>query len=545
MKLRYLFLSGLAFASASLFAQTHAEGVEYYKADQFGNAKELLLRNLDKPGTDKSVSYYYLGQLAIREKNNAQAEKYFNEGIAADANNPYNYVGLGYLALQNGDKKAAEKYFKEAENKSKKDASVLVEIARSYYDVDPVLYKKEYEKKIADAQKKDIANTDSYILQGDMLIDQAYQTGDSKLYGQAAAKYDLATSYDATSSPAYVKYATMYIDTHNPQYAVQKLEELLANNPTSALGQRELANAYYESGMFRKAAEQYGKYVKNPNHFKEDEDQYAFLLYYDERFQDGYDYSTSLLAENPGNFTAQRFQFMNAAQLDSMKDNLLPMAESLLAAHKSNPENVFAPIDYNLISLELAKDGRLDDGVALVKEGIAKYPDNIGLYKQLSTVYLEGNQLDNAADAYIDYIGKIGDEAGYVDYLTVCLYSYYAGATGDNAAYLDKAEEYANKAMQDRPDMYKPYKVLGDIAIARATDDDAKASAGVPMYEQGVVVLEENNDPRYADDAKKMYKYLGTFYYKKDNAKAKDYFNRLIAIDPNVTNEFLIFVNGL
>ena len=46
----------LCFAAASLtaLAQTHAEGVEYYEADQLHNAKELLQRNLNNPGTAKA-----------------------------------------------------------------------------------------------------------------------------------------------------------------------------------------------------------------------------------------------------------------------------------------------------------------------------------------------------------------------------------------------------------------------------------------------------------------------------------------------------------
>ena len=50
-----LCLAGFAMSAA---AQTHVEGAEYYKADQFDNAKELLLRSLNNAGTDKSVSDY-------------------------------------------------------------------------------------------------------------------------------------------------------------------------------------------------------------------------------------------------------------------------------------------------------------------------------------------------------------------------------------------------------------------------------------------------------------------------------------------------------
>lgn len=546
MKLRYLLMSGLAFCSLSLFAQTHTQGIEYYKADQFYNAQELLNRNLNNPGTDKSLSYYYLGQLALRENNTSQATKYFNDGIAVDAANPYNYVGLGYIALKSGDVKGAEKYFKDAESRAKKDQSVQVEIARAYYnaDKDHVAYKDKYEKLIANALKKDSKNPDIYIFQGDVLNDNAYRMGDSKLYGQAAAKYDMATSFDPQSAVAYVKYADMYMNAKNPTYAINKLEELIRNNPNSALGQRQLADAYYENNQFDKAAEQYGKYVKNPNHFKEDEDRYAFILFYDYDFQEGYDYATALLNENPNNFSARRYQFMNAAQIESMKDQMLPMAEALLAAHKQNPQaNKFASIDYTLIADEFQKDGRPQDAIDVLQEGIQMIPTNANFHKQLANVYLDADQLDKTVAEFTNYLSKTPNP-GYNDYLQHALYAYVTGVSTGDANYYQTAIDSANKAIEASPNQYRPHKVLGDIAKAQAPANMAGVAAQ-PEYEIAVGLLEANPDPRYNNDAKNMYNYLGYYYLEQKNIpQAKAYFNKYIALDPD-NADMIKFVNSL
>ena len=73
MKLKFIMSLCLAGASLGMFAQTHAEGVEYYKADQFNNALELLERNYNNPGTDKAIANYYLGLLNIKMKDMAKA----------------------------------------------------------------------------------------------------------------------------------------------------------------------------------------------------------------------------------------------------------------------------------------------------------------------------------------------------------------------------------------------------------------------------------------------------------------------------------------
>ena len=112
MKFKFIFASALIAAAAiPSFAQTHVEGQEYYKADQFANAKELLLRNMNNAGTDKSISNYYLGMIALEEGNKSEAAKYFDAGVAANPEYAYNYVGLGFVDLLNGDKAAAEKQF--------------------------------------------------------------------------------------------------------------------------------------------------------------------------------------------------------------------------------------------------------------------------------------------------------------------------------------------------------------------------------------------------------------------------------------------------
>lgn len=446
MKLRKFLFAGFAGVALSLSAQTHTQGIEYYKADQLNNAFELLNRNMNNPGTDKALTYYYLGLIDMRQGKLNEAEKNFQAGLNADANNPYNYVGMGYLTLKRGDLKEAEKYFKEAEKKSKKDVSVMVDIARSYYDVNPVTYKNKYEKILKDAKKKDLQNPDIYILEGDIFRDEAYAQSDSKIYGKAAASYDSAKIYDPTSSVAYVKYADMYTNAKNPRQAITELESLMKTNPNSALGQRQLANLYYSVGEYSKAADAYGRYVKNPDHFKEDEDQYSFLLFYDEKYKDGYDYATELLAKNPDNYTAQRYQFMNAAQLENMADQMLPLAEALWAKHQSNPKKYgFAPIDYNLISNIFKNNQMQPEALAVLNEGIEANPSYTNYIKTMANIYGELNDYEKATAAINNYIAK-SQNPTFADYFYGTVYPYNYAVTLRDAGDQPQADEYFKMA---------------------------------------------------------------------------------------------------
>ena len=548
MKLHLLlsaaFLAGSAFLT---MAQTHKEGVEYYKADQLDNAKELLQRNFNNAGTDKALSNYYLGMIALREGNDSQAADYFNKGVSANADCPYNYVGLGEIALKKGNKAEAEKYFKDARSKSKKDASLSIAIARAYYDVNPQLYAKEIDKNVATAQKESpkqgpaYTNEDIYLFDGD-------RQKDVKDFGGAGNAYEMATTYNPNATEAYVKYANLFTQV-NPQYAINMLNKLLQVNPQSALGQRELANAYYNGNKYQEAANAYAKYVNNPSHFKQDEDRYAFLLFYGGDYQKGYDYATKLLAENPQNFTAQRYQYINASQIDAMRGELLPLAEALIAAHKANPANKFAQIDYNLIGGELSDAGRPEEAQALFEEAIANDPTNREYYKQLALVFVNENNLPKASDAFDGYIAN-SENPGYNDYVQQATYAFYAGVQSQDdanaaAKYYAKAEDNANKAMNIASNYPKPYKILGDLAKQKASKDQV-SSAAVPFYTQAIEVIEASENPsRYASDAKEMYNYMGNYYLdQKNTPQALIYFNKYLELDPN-NDQYRKFVNDL
>lgn len=543
MKLKGILTLCMAGFALSAAAQTHVEGAEYYRADQFDNAKELLLRSLNNSGTDKAISDYYLGLIALHENNKAEAQKYFSEGLQANPEYAYNHVGLGMVQLLNGNKKEAEESFKAAEKLAKKDASIEIAIARAYDMEDAVKNEKEITKRLEKARKMDMQNPDIYLFEGDQLAE-------NKQWGEAGSKYEMAANYSKNAPEAYVKYANLFTMV-NPQYAVDMLNKLLAVNPNSALGQRELAIALYNNKDFANAAKQYGNYVKNPSHFKQDEDRYAFLLFYSGEYQNGYEYSTKLLQEDPSNFTAQRYQFMNAAQIPGMKEQLLPMAEKLYATHMANPsKNKFAAIDYTLIADELDKAKRSDEAIDVIKEGIKEMPDNVNFYKTLAMTYIGANNLTGAAEAYKNYIEK-SEEPGYNDFVQQATFDFYAGVenqTKDPVAaekFFNETKEYAQKAEAILPDNYKPVMIQGDIAKQTASKEEA-ANAAVPYYEKAISLLEASpNRAKYNRDAKVLYNYMGNHYLEqKDVEKAKVYFNKYLELDPNNT-EYRNFVEGL
>lgn len=531
-----LVLAGSAF---SALAQTHAEGVEYYEAGQLSNAKELLQHNINNAGTDKAVGYYYQGLISLSDNNADEARAFFNKGVEANPEYAFNYIGLGQLDLIANNPKEAEANFKKAEGLDKKDPAVQIAIARAYNAVNPELYAKVITKRVDKARKIDMKDPSIYIFEGDILAQ-------SKDYGAAGAKYEMALNYDPNATAAYFKYANLFSQV-NPEYGINMLQKLLDLNPDSALGQRSLANAYYNQGMYKEAAAEYGKYVNNPNHFKQDEDRYAFLLFYGGDYQKGYDYASQLLSKDPSNFSALRFQFMNAAQLPAMADQMLPMAEALYNAHMAAPaKNVFAPIDYTLIGDEFQKAKKLDEAKAVLEEGIKNLPTNAALYKQLSMLNVDRRDMPGASNAYDGYIANTKDP-GFNDNWQAAVFAYYAGVQNkenDPAAadtFFQKALKFGDAAAEQYPGMYRPAKLKGDVAMQKGQNEEA-----IQYYIQSIDLLEKMDDTsRFAGDAKNLYNAVGNAYLdKKDKETAKRYFNGYLKYDPD-NADYRKFVESL
>ncbi|MDE5555184.1 MAG: tetratricopeptide repeat protein, partial [Muribaculaceae bacterium] len=124
-----LSLFAAAALSATAQSQGYKDGIEYYKAGQYDNAKTILNNTLNNPETNKSLALYYLGQVALTQGEKQAAKDYFDKGIAADPNCGYNYVGLGAIDLLNGQVAQANDNFKKAQGLAKKDNELTVAIA--------------------------------------------------------------------------------------------------------------------------------------------------------------------------------------------------------------------------------------------------------------------------------------------------------------------------------------------------------------------------------------------------------------------------------
>ena len=506
-------------------AQGYKDGIEYFKVGKIDNAKELLDKNLNDPTTVKSEAYCYLGHIEAAKGNTAGAKEYYNKGVAADANNAFNYIALGALDLKAGNAKAAEEQFKMAQKVDKKNAAVYAAIARAYYEADPVAYAKELGKNIEKARKTDKQDPAVYILEGDMKAAE-------KDYGGAAGQYELAFTFDPKNEEAYVKYANTYFHV-NPEIATAKLEELLVKTPNSALAQRELAEKYYELALGSQAAEQYGKYIQNPNHFKQDEIRYVQLLFFGGKYDQSFDLAKSIRAAMPAgdkdHFYMCRMQLYNKVALEQWAEAEAFGAELF---GLNIPGTEYTSKDFVDYATALKNVGKTAESVAEYEKAVAYNPNNIDLIRDLVDVYEQNENYAKAAEYYQKIVDSPECKANDL-YLMSTKYFNVAATTQDEAlkaSSLEGARKYAALANEKVPGNYRI--VQQQAKVENLAGNTAEA---VKFYNATIAILDakENAKVKYKDTYIGIYANLARIAFEADDkAGARDIYMKWLEVDP-------------
>lgn len=499
MKLRFLFSLMLG-ASLAAGAQGYQDGVDNYNAGRYEVAKTLLQKNFNNPTTDKAIANYYLGNIDLLENNVAGARAYYEKGQAANPEYPYNYIGLGTLDLKAGDEAAAKKLFEQAMKFDKKNTAVVVAVARAYWSVDPVKYKKEIEKYINKALK-DSKNTESavYILQGDMYL------AEGRNPGEAGAQFDMAIMQDRENKglvnrEAYVKWAGT-VDQYNNEAKIKRLQELVDAEPNSALALRELSEAYYAERQYGRALKAYEKYLESPNHFQIDEQRMAGLLFSAGEYQQSIDYANKVLAQDPGLYTMYSiimndyYELQDYPQAVEAGKKLFGFKDAQLLAN-----------DYVVYSDVLSKtDAPAEDVDAVIAAGIAKFPDDRSMKQGAGNIYF------NYAAKYFGMADQAADDA-------------------EKKADLENSLAYYDKAIACYPTIPDYWYYRGIVAFYLYAFNNPTTAES---FEKVCSIIDE--DPRYLPSRTGLYTdacRMLALAYKDDPAKALEVVNKGLAIDP-------------
>ena len=422
------------------------------------------------------------------------------------------------IKVNKSNPEAVEDQVKDFVKENKKNAIALAGLGRAYLDIKDTVNAKKYAKMAVDRGEKD---AEGYILLGD--IEALGNDG-----GAAATWYQQATLMDPQDPQGYIKYASVY-RKRSPELSVQMLEKLRAVDPSYPVD-AEAGHFFYGANKLDKAVEHYGKVDLNQlkdNYLTE----YATAELLLANSKKSLEVALFGVNKNPRSAAMNRITFYNYTDLKDYK-NALKYADALF--NKSDSAKISAR-DYQYYGYAFMGDSAYDQAIEQFKKALEMNAELNDVRKQLSDAYIAKKDFTNGLAFYDEYLSKV-EKPSVPDLDGLAqLYMQQASSidsmTTDKINAFKKADEVYGRIASESPSN-KLYATLMRARINSQLDPESTQGLAKPYYEEYVQLAQTEN----ADNPKLLiepYMYLGYYYIvKEDNATAKSYYEKILAIDP-------------
>ena len=554
-KFKFLGLSLLLFGMAN--AQDANEAKKAIDAEQFQKAKTIL-KSLISSTPDEGRNYFLLGDIYLTQSYPDSAAIYFNKGKAVKNNPEYNNIGLGALDLDSGNAAAAQAKFDAVEKDlKKKDVEQLVYIGRAYIYADKPDYKKAVSV-LNKAVAKDAKYAQAYLYLGEAY----YRDRDQN---NAYKNFRTASELDPSLLRAKLQLGVITKNTRAafPE-AIKAFDGIIAVNPNYGPVYRELAETYYLWG--------------NTDGAKKAEYNAKALGYY-EKYMGLTDYSLDSRMRHAdfllltGDYKSLEAEAQKMQQMDKVNPRILRYAAYAAYENGNYPASLTAMTEFitkaepkriiarDYLYLGLAKlattVGKDDKGNSVVTDKV-KFDEAIADIKKAAETDInitnEFNEIGKklfaqklygpAAVVFETATANPEDRNLLYDsfYLAYSIYYDHVNKSDadkkTNSVQLEKANVALDKVLELAPDSQDAYLFKARInKNLQSNDAYAKMAQAYDNYIRVVTGIgaTETSKPAVAKNLVEAYDNAGAYYAVTDKAKAKDYFTKAIALDPNDT----------
>lgn len=526
LSLAFLFVISTLSVSAVTMASA-GQGIAYYRAGFPQVAKPLLISEISSDPATRAETCFNLGNIYFCDNQKDSAAYYFNKGLTADPLNSMNSIGLTMLKVKS-DAKAAETEFANILKlkQNKKNVDLVIAVANAYLFNGVVDQAIVYQEKAKEIKTK---YAPVYVLLGDIELAK-------KNVGEACKNYDQAIYFDDKCKEAYIKYARAYKNVNAP-LAIEKLQALKAKEPSFLLADREMANIYYDTNDFKKAAQLYEVYLQSGNSNVMDLTKYAFTLFLGGDFAKSLEVSNLGLVKEPRNPVFNRLAMYN--NVDMKKTDEALTAADIFFNKTDNPE--FTYLDYRYFGQALRDKKQIDKAIPQFEKALSIDSTKTDLWKDISDMYSDVNDYSKSIPAYYNYYNSLTEDKKTADVVMTLGKRYYG--LGNDAKVTDvtvkkaalvKADSLFGVVAQKEPTGYR-----GNYWRARANyalDPETNQGLAKPFYEQTATLVESKADAKFNSVLLECYSYLGYYYLlQKDNTQSMSFWNKILAIDPTNT----------
>ncbi|WP_432671789.1 tetratricopeptide repeat protein [Flavobacterium sp. SM2513] len=559
-KLKIFSVAFLALGATS-FAQDLEQAQKAIDAEKYEKAKTIL-KSLTTSDADQGKNFYILGNLYLKQKVEDSAKFYFQKGLGAKKNGNFNYIGLGQIALDSKDATKSNDYFNKAQaDMRRRDFEEFLYIGRSFLNAESPNYKSAL---LFLNKAKAVQSNDAQVLLS--LGDAYYGDGNTN---EAYSAYRNAYDADKSVLRAKLQLGFITIGSKAFQEAKTSFENILTLDPSYGPAYRGLAETYYVwslndtenyASKNKKALEYYDKYLSLTDYSLDSRMRHADFLILNK------DYAALEVEANEmkklNNVNPRILRYLGYSAYENANDTeaikalndflVTPNAKAIgrdylylgmaktrmaLTTTKAEDGSDVNKIDQTLFDsgvADLLKGVQMDPAMANELNDIGKKFFDIKLYNEAAAIYEVATSNPNSRNFLYDnfYLG----------------YALYFGnvnlPAGEkiNPIVVEKANKAFDNVIAVSPTTHDGY--IYKARINSLLEENAEAQAKmVKNYEEFIKVLTEKGEVEVSKPANKTkfveaYTNMGTYYVKTDKVKAKELFQKALAIDP--TNEIAL-----
>ena len=416
---------------------------------------------------------------------------------------------------------------KTAYKKNKKNPDALMKIARAFFEQKDTAGARQFANYANEAGKPKYQYAPAYLLLGD--IESAYGTDG----GKAAGYYNQAINFDPKNPEGYKKWAMVYRKI-SPSQAAAKLRDMKANCPNEDID-AFTAHIYMLAGDEKQAYENY----KKADISKLDKaylNEFVRCSYFTGHFQDALNAAEAGIKIEPRNPTFNRLAMFSNYELknyDAAKGYINKYFNETDSAKFSEYDHFYTALIYQALEDKANMYVHYDKALELVND--SSMIKRWAIQKAISDSYLKEQNFDQAIKYYNDMLASkpdanFDDEEGLAN-----IYSKWGDADpAKKNDYVKKAVEIFRNAGQKYPiqQVYATYMAASTI---NKIDDNMKNSLAKNDYLKVIDLLASKADRSKGEDTmlKTAYHYMMfNSYINKNVAGAKDYADKILAIDP-------------
>jgi len=533
-----LFLTGAVIMtlSAGVFAQDLNSALQLTYKEQF-EAADNAFNSLIKAEPVNGKYYYYSGenQLAAYYLDTVnqsflelgqKAKTRFEQGVAANPNEPLNYIGLGKIALIKKNFTEAQENFLKAQSflPAKKvkstltkpdQATVLIRLAEAYVQVGSKDTAQVFGL-LRRAEALDYKNPELYLVRGDYWF---YTWNDGS---RAAENYKRSQDFAPQSMRAKVRLGQLYSRIKSYQDALTYYQDALAIDANFAPAYLEMGFLYAKTKQQEESKKCFKQYLDLSKSNITAKRRYANMLIQTEDYAGAIEQINQILAMDSVSYN----DLNRALAYSYFEQKDYPRSKYYIEKFfKNSPTEKVTSKDNIYFGRILLKSGLDSLGIIRLEQGYILDTMNVDILNDIAVAYNKNKKYEGAAKTYKTKINRnVGNSN---DYYKMSL-AYY------NAKNWVDADSGLAMLARLNPDFEPAY--LWRARVYSNLDPDTKEGLAKPFYEK-VIEKASVDTVKYSKDLVESYNYMGYYFLvNKNYCESLVYWDKILAIDPASEN---------